>query len=609
MCGIVGYVGPRQAAPILLDGLAKLEYRGYDSAGLAVHDGQSIEIVRAVGKLENLKSAIESRHLSGTTGLGHTRWATHGRPSEPNAHPHVAGDVAVVHNGIIENHLELKRELEREGVRFSSDTDTEIVAHLVNRAGRQYPRLFDAVREALRQVRGAYALAVASRLDHDHIVVAKSASPLVIGLGDGETLCGSDIPALLGHTRKMLFLEDGEMAELGRDGVKIETLKGTPVSRTPKHIDWSPVQAEKGGYKHFMLKEILEQPRAVEDTLRGRIQLDEGELVDAELGLDAEAAKSIDRVCFLACGTSYHACLAGRYWMEQIARLPAQAELASEVRYREPVFSARDLVVAVSQSGETADTLAAVRSAREAGARVLAVANVLDSAIPRAAQSALYTHAGPEIGVASTKCFTTQLVALLMLAVHVGRRRGVLDAGAARKQLQALLEVPNAMRAALARKDEVLEVARRFQHSDHMLFLGRGLGFPIALEGALKLKEISYAHAEGYAAGEMKHGPIALIDASMPVVIVMPRDAQYEKTLSNVQEVRARDGRVIAVVSDGDEDAHHFSEFRLEVPRVSDAVLPLVTVLPLQLLAYYIADLKGTDVDQPRNLAKTVTVE
>ena len=609
MCGIVGYVGPRQAAPILLDGLSKLEYRGYDSAGLAVHDGQSIEIVRAVGKLENLRTAIESKHLSGTTGLGHTRWATHGRPSEPNAHPHVAGDVAVVHNGIIENHLELKRELESEGVRFSSDTDTEIVAHLVNRASRQYPRLFDAVREALRQVRGAYALAVASQLDHDHIVVAKSASPLVIGLGDGETLCGSDIPALLGHTRKMLFLEDGEMAELGRDGVKIETLAGAPVNRTPKHIDWSPVQAEKSGYKHFMLKEIFEQPRAVEDTLRGRVHLDEGELVDAEIGLDAEAIKNIDRVCFLACGTSYHACLAGRHWMEQLARLPAQTELASEVRYRDPVFSPRDLVVAVSQSGETADTLAAVRSAREAGARVLAVANVVDSAIPRSSQSALYTHAGPEIGVASTKCFTTQLVALLMLAIHVGRRRGVLDAGSARTHLQALLEAPNAMRTALARKDEVLDVARRWQHANHMLFLGRGLGFPIALEGALKLKEISYAHAEGYAAGEMKHGPIALIDASMPVVIVMPKDAQYEKTLSNVQEVRARDGRVIAVLSEGDQEAAQFSEFRLEVPRVPDAVLPLVTVLPLQLLAYYIADLKGTDVDQPRNLAKTVTVE
>jgi len=609
MCGIIGYVGPRRAAPILLDGLRKLEYRGYDSAGLAVHDGKTLEVVRAVGKLENLSAALESKPMTGTTGLGHTRWATHGRPTEPNAHPHVAGDVAVIHNGIIENHLELKRELEREGVRFASDTDTEIVAHLISRASKDAPRLFDAVRLALGLVRGAYALAVVSRIDPEHIVCAKSASPLVIGLGDGETMCGSDIPALLGHTRKMMFLEDGEMAELSRDGARIETLAGAPVARTPKHIDWSPVQAEKGGYKHFMLKEILEQPRAVEDTLRGRIHLEDGELVDAELGIDADKLRAIERVYFIACGTSYHASLAGRHWMEQIARVPAQVELASEVRYREPVFGPKDLVVAVSQSGETADTLAAVRSAREAGAHILAVANVVDSAIPRSAHGALYTHAGPEIGVASTKCFTTQLVALLMLAIHTGRRRGVVDAAAARGLLQALLEVPNEMRATLAKKEEVLEVARRWQHAAHMLFLGRGLGFPIALEGALKLKEISYAHAEGYAAGEMKHGPIALIDAAMPVVIVMPKDAQYEKTLSNVQEVRARDGRVIAVTTQGDEEARQFSEHLLEVPRVPDVVLPLVTVLPLQLLAYYIADLKGTDVDQPRNLAKTVTVE
>jgi len=609
MCGIVGYVGKEQAAPILLDGLRKLEYRGYDSAGLAVHDGKDIEIVRAVGKLENLSRAIEKRPLTGTTGLGHTRWATHGRPSEPNAHPHVAGDVAVVHNGIIENHLELKRRLEGEGTRFSSDTDTEIVAHLVHRARQRCPTLFDAVREALREVRGAYALAVICRHEPGQIVVAKSASPLVIGLGDGETLCGSDIPALLGRTRKMLFLDDGEMAELAAGGVRLETLDGRRVERAPRHIDWSPVQAEKGGYKHFMLKEIFEQPRAVEDTLRGRILLEEGDLLEAELGLDAEAVKNVDRVYFIACGTSYHASLAGRHWMEQLARVPAQSELASEVRYREPVFTPRDLIVAVSQSGETADTLAAVRSAREAGARVLAVANVLDSAIPRAAHGAFYTHAGPEIGVASTKCFTTQLVALLLLAVYVGRRRGTLDAARARSILQALVEVPNEMRAALARKDEVLEVARRWQHAGHMLFLGRGLGFPIALEGALKLKEISYAHAEGYAAGEMKHGPIALIDASMPVVVVMPQDSQYEKTQSNVQEVRARDGQVIAVVTAGDESASAIADHRLEIPRVPEVVLPLLTVLPLQLLAYYIADLKGTDVDQPRNLAKSVTVE
>jgi glucosamine--fructose-6-phosphate aminotransferase (isomerizing) len=593
----------------LLEGLRKLEYRGYDSAGLAIHDGNALELIRAVGKLDNLSRAIEGKKLDGTTGIGHTRWATHGRPSEPNAHPHLAGDVAVVHNGIIENHLELKRELEQDGVRFQSDTDTEIVAHLINRAVAKGGTLFDAVRSALGRTRGAYALAVASSKEPDRIVVAKNASPLVIGLADGATLCGSDIPALLGHTRKMLFMEDNEMAELTRDGVRLETISGERVKRAPRHIDWSPVQAEKGGYKHFMLKEIFEQPRAIEDTLRGRILLEDGDLVDAEFGLDAEVVRGIERVYFIACGTSYHAALAGRHWIEQIARVPAQCELASEVRYRDPVFTSRDLVVAVSQSGETADTLAALKTAREQGARILALANVVDSAIPRAAHGALYTHAGPEIGVASTKCFTTQLAAMLLLSTYIGRRRGALDAGKTREILQALVELPNEMRATLERKDSVWEVARRWQHADHMLFLGRGLGFPIALEGALKLKEISYAHAEGYAAGEMKHGPIALIDENMPVVVVMPHDGHYEKTLGNVQEVRARDGRVIAIATDGDEEAKKLAEHVLYVPRVPYAVIPLVTVLPLQLLAYYIADLKGTDVDQPRNLAKTVTVE
>lgn len=610
MCGIVGYVGAKNCTSILLDGLRKLEYRGYDSAGLAVHDGKQIEIVRAVGKLENLAKALASRKLDGTTGLGHTRWATHGRPSEPNAHPHAAGDVAVVHNGIIENHLELKHELESAGVRFVSDTDTEIVAHLVNRElDNGHASLFLAVRAALARVRGAYALAIISKRDASRIVVAKSASPLVIGLGDGETLCGSDIPALLGHTRKMIFLEDGEMAELTAEGARIETLDGKPVERRARHIDWTPVQAEKGGYKHFMLKEIFEQPRAVEDTLRGRVSLEDGEVVEGELGLDSAAAKAIQRVVLVACGTSYHAALNGRYWIEQLARIPAHAELASEVRYREPVLGPNDLVIAVSQSGETADTLAAVRSAREGGARVLAIANVLDSAIPRASHGSLYTHAGPEIGVASTKCFTTQLVALLLTAVYLGRRRGTLDADRARSVLQALIELPNEMRATLAHKDIVSDVARHWHHAKHMLFLGRGTGYPIALEGALKLKEISYAHAEGYAAGEMKHGPIALIDEDMPVVIVMPKDRQYEKTLGNLQEVRARDGQVIAVVSEGDTHAEKLAQWRLPIPEMPEVVQPIAAVIPLQLLAYYIADLKGTDVDQPRNLAKTVTVE
>jgi glutamine---fructose-6-phosphate transaminase (isomerizing) len=609
MCGIVGYVGPRAAAPILLDGLKKLEYRGYDSAGLAIHTASGVEIVRSVGKLDNLSRALEQKQLAGTVGIGHTRWATHGRPSEPNAHPHFAGGVAVVHNGIIENHVELRRKLGALGVTFSSETDTEIVAHLIERARKNAETLFDAVRTALAELRGAYAFAVVCDRDPDRIVVAKTASPLVIGLGDGETLCGSDIPALLGHTRKMLFLEDGELAELTASGARIETLAGVPVERAPRRIDWSPLQAEKGGYKHFMMKEIFEQPRALEDTLRGRVRHADGDVEDAELGLDASLVSKVDRVYFLACGTSHHATIAGRYWVEELARLPGVCELASEVRNRSPVFTERDLVVAVSQSGETADTLGAVKAARDAGARVLAIANVLDSMIPRAAHSALYTHAGPEIGVASTKCFTAQLAALLLLAVYLGRRRGVLDKARASEALEALMAVPSAMRQTLERSDTVFEMARRWAHAEHMLFLGRGLCYPIALEGALKLKEISYAHAEGYAAGEMKHGPIALIDAEMPVVILMPHDRHYEKTLANVQEVRARDGRVIIIASDGDEVAKTLAEQVFYLPAAPELIQPMLTVIPLQLLAYHIADLKGTDVDQPRNLAKVVTVE
>ena len=615
MCGIVGYVGPRDAGQVLLDGLRRLEYRGYDSAGLAIHDGEALTIVRAVGKLDNLAAAIGFKELPGGLGLGHTRWATHGRPSEVNAHPHRAGPVAVVHNGIIENHLELKRELERDGVAMTSDTDTEIAAHLIDRALGEVKEshgegaLLEAVRRALRQIRGAYGLAVISEDSPDRLVVAKKASPLVIGMGRGENLCASDIPALLSYTRDILILEDGEVAELTAGGVRVETLDGTQVKRRARRIDWSPVQAEKGGYKHFMLKEIFEQPRAIEDTLRGRIDLEAGDLVDAELGLSHELAEKVERVYFVACGTSYHASLAGRYYVEQLARIPAQCELASEVRYREPVFGPGDLVVAVSQSGETADTLAALQEARRQGATILALTNVLDSAISRAADGSLYTHAGPEIGVASTKAFTTQLVAMLMLSVYLGRRRGGLSRERAREVLQALVQVPSDLRRVLARADDVIGVARRWHHAKHMLFLGRGLGYPIALEGALKLKEISYAHAEGYAAGEMKHGPIALIDETMPVVVIVPRDSHYEKTLSNLQEVRAREGRVIAVVTEGDEVVNQWTEDLLFVPPVAEWVVPLVTCLPLQLLAYHIADLKGTDVDQPRNLAKTVTVE
>jgi len=610
MCGIVGYVGTRHAAPIIVDGLRKLEYRGYDSAGVAIHDGRSIEIVRTLGKLGRLSEALEKRPLAGSTGIGHTRWATHGRPSEANAHPHSAGPVAVVHNGIIENHVAVRQELEAEGVKFLSDTDTEIVAHLIHREiSRGKKPLFAAVQAALRHVVGAYAIAVVSREEPDVVVVARHGSPLVVGLGEGEMLCGSDIPALLAHTRSMVFLEDGDVAELRASGVRTETVSGEVVTRKAKHIDWSPVQAERGGYKHFMRKEIHEQPEVVEATLRGRIDLAEGDVYAAEMGVPPDVAQKIRRVYFVACGTSHHAAIAGRYWMEQLAKVPSVVELASEVRYREPLFYPDDLVIAVSQSGETADTLAAVKAAKAGGARVLAVANVLDSAIPRAADGSLYTHAGPEIGVASTKCFTTQLAALLLLAVYMGRRRDALPQERAKKVLQALWEIPSHQREVLGDADYVHAIAKKLVHAKDVLFLGRGLGFPIALEGALKLKEISYAHAEGYAAGEMKHGPIALIDEQLPVVAVCPRDAQYEKMLSNLQEVRAREGQVIAIATKGDEPMLELAQHIVWIPKAPDEVLPLLTVLPLQLIAYFVANLKGNDVDQPRNLAKTVTVE
>jgi glucosamine--fructose-6-phosphate aminotransferase (isomerizing) len=613
-----------------VEGLRRLEYRGYDSSGLAVHTSHGVEIVRAVGKLANLAVALGKSPLRGQSGIGHTRWATHGRPSEANAHPHVAGDVAVVHNGIIENHVALRREIEARGVRFASDTDTEIIAHLVDHAYRSGTvSLADAVRASLKRVRGAYAIAVVSSSAPGEIVVARQDSPLVIGVGDGEMLAASDIPALLAQTRDVMFLDDGEMAVLTGGGVAVTTIEGAPVTRGTRRIDWSPTQAEKGGYKHFMLKEIHEQPRAVADTLRGRLDM-AGDDVHAEgIGVTPEVARSITRVCFVACGTSSHAAMAGRYWMEQLARLPATVEIGSEVRYRDPVFGPNDLVVAVSQSGETLDTLAAVKTAKAMGAHVLAVANVVDSAIPRLADDALYTYAGPEIGVASTKCFTTQLAALLLLAVYLGRRRSTLSADNARRVLDALRRVPNQMRQVLGEAERVKAIAKKHVRARDMLFLGRGTSYPIALEGALKLKEISYIHAEGYAAGEMKHGPIALIDADMPVVAVCPKDSHYEKTLSNMQEVKAREGQLIAVCTKGDDDVArllageptrsgpsglaqaelHARADVIEVPAAEPEVLPLLTVVPLQMLAYFMADLKGTDVDQPRNLAKTVTVE
>ncbi len=610
MCGIVGYAGPRECAGLILDALKRLEYRGYDSAGIAVHDGHGLAVRRCEGKLAKLEALLLEQPLSGRLGIGHTRWATHGRPCEQNAHPHVVDGVAVVHNGIIENHLPLRRRLEAEGAHMASETDTEILSHLIARRMAGGQRLAEAVKEVLHEVKGSYAIAVIAAAEPDRLVVAKNSSPLVIGLGEGETFVASDVPAILSHTRRVVFLEEGEVAVVTAGGAAIETLDGRPVTRPPRTIDWSPVMAEKEGYKHFMLKEIHEQPKAVENTLAGRVSIARADVNPELVGISERAARRIQRVVLVACGTSFHAALVGRYWIEALARVPAEVELASEYRIRGALVDPNDLVIAVSQSGETIDTLEAVKVARSAGARVLAIANVVDSAIPRGSDGSLYTHAGPEIGVASTKCFVAQLAALFLIAAYLGRRRGTLDEKDARLLLQDLLEIPTLMREVLKLDPRIADLAKAFGAARDFLFLGRGLSYPIALEGALKLKEISYIHAEGYAAGEMKHGPIALIDKDMPVVVVAPADNTFDKILGNVEEVRARAGQVILVTSQGEGErlASHAKAI-LEVPQTRPLLYPLLTVVPLQLLAYHIADLKGTDIDQPRNLAKTVTVE
>ncbi len=610
MCGIVGHVGDEEATQILLDGLRRLEYRGYDSAGLAVHTAGRIEIVRAVGKLRNLEKALIEKPLPGRVGIGHTRWATHGRPSEVNAHPHVAGPVAVVHNGIIENHLELRSELEAGGYAITSDTDTEIVAHLIHRETKAGHDLETSVRRGLEHVEGAHAIAVLSEQEPERIIVAKSASPLVIGVSRGATYCASDIPALLPYTNEMVFLEDGEIAVLEAHGFQLSKLDGTPVSRRPRKISWSPVMAEKAGYKHFMLKEIFEQPRALEDTLRGRLDRELADIATPEVGLSDDDAKRIERVILLACGTSHHATIAGRYWLEELAKVPAITELASEFRGRDAVVGEGDLVIAVSQSGETIDTLMAAKEAKERGAKVLAIANVNGSAIPRMADASFYTHAGPEIGVASTKCFMAQLANLLMFTIWLGRRRGAIDQAQASELVEGLARVPQLIAERLRLTHlEITDIVRDFSEARDVLFLGRGLSFPMALEGALKLKEISYVHAEGYAAGEMKHGPIALLDANVPAVVLMPQDRHYDRVLSNMQEARAREAKIIGITATGDTKAQALCDRFVEVTPTHEALSPFVTVVPLQLYAYCVADHKGTDVDQPRNLAKTVTVE
>jgi glutamine---fructose-6-phosphate transaminase (isomerizing) len=614
MCGIVGYVGGREALPFLLSGLKRLEYRGYDSAGVAVTGPLGLQVVRRQGKLSVLEGVVATEPPRGTLGIGHTRWATHGRPSEVNAHPHTSGSVTVVHNGIIENHLALRAELEAAGRRFSSETDTEIFAHLIDASlSDGATTLTDAVRAALRRVEGTYALVVISDRDPERIVAAKNASPLVIGLGTTETFLASDVPALLDHTREVIYLEDGDVAEVKRGSAIVTDRGGAPVDRPRRKIEWNAAQAEKAGHPHFMLKEIFEQPQAVTDTLRGRLSPETG---DAMLdGIDLPIS-SFKRVALLACGTSYYAALVGKFLIEAAARIPCEVDLASEFRYRDPVVGPGDLVIAISQSGETADTLAAVKEAKSRGATVLSICNVVDSAIPRVSHGTLYTHAGPEIGVASTKCFTAQLAALALIALHIGRRRSTLTADAARALAGELAALPQKMANCLAQLVPAAEagaplakLAAKYRDARDFLFLGRGTNYPIALEGALKLKEISYIHAEGYAAGEMKHGPIALIDDGVPVVVVAPKGHGYEKVLSNLAEVRARKGRILAVATEGDDLITGQCDDVLRVPEAGSLVQPFLTVLPLQLLAYSIAIAKGNDVDQPRNLAKSVTVE
>lgn len=620
MCGIVGYVGSGNATPFLVEGLKRLEYRGYDSAGIAVISGGRMERRRAPGKLRNLEAVLASESVAGGIGLGHTRWATHGRPSEENAHPHAdaSGRLVVVHNGIIENYLELKERLAATGVVFQTETDTEVVAHLV--ASYYEGSLERATARAIPDLRGIYALVLMHESEPDRLVATRLGPPLVIGVGDGARFFASDVQALLAHTRRFVFLPERSVAVITADSIQIVDPQGREETVQEETIAWDPVQAEKGGYRHFMLKEIHEQPRAVRDTLLGRMNLDDGDVHLDEIGpAGLEALGRAERVHFVACGTSWHAGLIGQFFMEQLAGVPAATDYASEFRYRDPVLTRDTLVVAISQSGETADTLAAMREARSRGASVLAITNVAGSQLTREASGALLTHAGPEIGVASTKAFTAQLAAIALLAVYLGRRKGSLSAAAGRNLLSALARVPQLMDHTLSCAGHVEELSRSLFKARDFLFLGRGIQYPIALEGALKLKELSYIHAEGYPAGEMKHGPIALIDETLPVVALIPRGRGYEKILSNVQEVKARGGRVVAVINAGDEHVRKIlgkDDLVIEVPGVEVDVLgvseifsPFATLIPLQLLAYHVALRAGRDVDQPRNLAKSVTVE
>lgn len=608
MCGIIGYIGNRNAVSVVLEGLKRLEYRGYDSAGVAFFTDSRIEVRRCTGKIKDLISLLESENPSSHTTIGHTRWATHGRPSEENAHPHRSNGIVLVHNGIIENYLSLKKKLIEKGYTFTSETDTEVLCHLIEDYAKRYP-LEDAVREALKEVKGAYALAVMKEDEPDKIVGVRKDSPLVVGLGDREFFVASDIPAFLSYSRDVIFLDDGEMVILTNDGIKITGLDGVPIQKDAKTVSWSPSMAEKGGYKHFMLKEIYEQPRAVADTLRGRFNAENGEVNMAEFSLNNEEIKAIDRIFIVACGTSYHAALIGKYMIEGLVRIPVEVDIASEFRYRSPIITPGDLMIVITQSGETADTLAAQREAKRLGAKVLSICNVVGSTSSREADAVFYTHSGPEIGVASTKAFTTQIVGLYLFAVGIGEARGTLSEDTAKDFLNELLMLPGKVEETLDTDENIKIIAKEYFKAKDFLYLGRGIHYPVALEGALKLKEISYIHAEGYPAGEMKHGPIALIDEEVPVVVLAPQGHLYEKIASNIQEVKSRGGKIILITNDAADDVCGISNKCIFVPKTNPYLSTVLMAVPVQLLAYHIGVLRGCDVDQPRNLAKSVTVE
>jgi len=626
MCGIVGYVGSKQVVPLIIEGLRRLEYRGYDSAGIAVGgNGDGLALRRAPGKLRNLEEVIRERPLTGTYGVGHTRWATHGRPTEENAHPHrdCTGRIVVVHNGIVENYLALKHELSLEGHKFVTETDTEIIAHLIEQeialaanSGKTMP-LEEAVRRAARRLTGAYAISVISADEPDKIVSARNGPPVVVGIGEGEYFVASDVPGILHHTRNLYFLADGDVAVLTPSGVELTDLDGNRVERALQRILWDPIQAEKGGYKHFMLKEIFEQPRAIRDTTLGRISLDTGKVFLDEMKISDDEFRHASRISIAACGTSWHAATTGKFMIERLARLPVEVDYASEYRYRDPIADPAALGLLITQSGETADTIAAQREMIAKGSKTIAICNVVGAMIAREAHGTVYTHAGPEIGVASTKAFTAQIVALFLFALHLAQKRGTVTADESRTLVESLSLLPGKVEETLRTADPVCEqLAKVYSNARDFLYLGRGIHYPMALEGALKLKEISYIHAEGYPAGEMKHGPNALIDETLPVVVLATKDEsnrdsvlRYEKTLSNIQEVTARSGKVIAVAIQGDEHIKQLVDHVLYVPPASELLLPVLDVIPLQLLAYHIAVRRGCDVDQPRNLAKSVTVE